>query len=146
MQPAKPAYPPPPSSYGMGAPQQPVAWNMQHPAPQQPEQDGCLRTSVLVTGIIHIVISIFPTNVLGIIAGCFQITGASMVRNTSLFCFNGISYMTPANFLDFFTPPRILCAVSQQILSTYFFTSLPLCADVIYGSPPTDNALRFAHF
>ena len=104
MQPAKPAYPPPPSSYGMGAPQQPVAWNMQHPAPQQPEQDGCLRTSVLVTGIIHIVISIFPTNVLGIIAGCFQITGASMVRNTSLFCFNGISYMTPANFLDFFTP------------------------------------------
>ena len=82
MQPVKPAYPPPPS-YGMGAPQQPVAWNMQHPAPQQPEQDGCLRTSVLVTGIIHIVISIFPTNVLGIIAGCFQITGASTVRTTS---------------------------------------------------------------
>ena len=73
MQPAKPAYPAYPSlqpSYGMGA-------------QQQPEQDGCLRTSVFVTGIIHIVISIFPTNVFGIIAGCFQLTGAGKVRTTS---------------------------------------------------------------
>ena len=79
MQPAKPAYPSLQPSYGMGAPQQPATWNMPTVASQQPEQDGCLRTTVWVTGIIHIVISIFPTNVLGIIAGCFQITGASRV-------------------------------------------------------------------
>ena len=67
MQPAKPAYPSLQPSYGMGAPQ------------QRQDQDGCLRTSVFACGIIHIVISIFPTNVLGIIAGSFQITGASKV-------------------------------------------------------------------
>ena len=80
MQPAKPAYPSLQPAYGMGAPQQPAAWNMPPAARQQPEQSPCLRTAVLVTGIIHIVMSIFPTNVLGIIAGCFQLTGASQVR------------------------------------------------------------------
>ena len=80
MQPAKPAYPSLQPGYGMGAPQQPAAWNMPPAARQQPEQSPCLRTAVLVTGIIHIVMSIFPTNVLGIIAGCFQLTGASQVR------------------------------------------------------------------
>ena len=83
MQPAKLVYPPPaPASYGMGAPQQPVAWNMQLPAPQQREEHGCLRTSVLVTGILHIVLSVFTFNVLGCIGGGFQIAGASAVRTT----------------------------------------------------------------
>ena len=76
MQPAKAAYPSLQPSYGMGAPQQPAAWN----TPQLQEQDSCLRTSVFACGIIHIVISIFPTNILGIIAGSFQITGASKVH------------------------------------------------------------------
>ena len=81
MQPAKPAYPPP-ASYGMGAPQQPVVWKMQHLTPQQREQGGCLRTSVLVTGILHIVLSVFTFNVLGCIGGGFQIAGASAVSAT----------------------------------------------------------------
>ena len=80
MQPAKAAYPSLQPSYGMGAPQQPAAWNM----PQRQEQDGCLRTSVFACGIIHIVISIFPTNILGIIAGSFQITGASKVLHNNI--------------------------------------------------------------
>ena len=86
MQPAKPAYPSLQPSYGMGAPQQPAAWNLPpHAAAAaarqqwQDQPDGCLRTSVFACGIIHIVISIFPTNVLGIIAGSFQIAGASKV-------------------------------------------------------------------
>ena len=66
----------------MGVPQQPMAYNnWQRPAPVQPEQGGCLRTSVLVTGIIHIVLSVFSFNVLGCIAGGFQIAGASAVRS-----------------------------------------------------------------
>ena len=81
MQPAKAAYPSLQPSYGMGAPQQPAAWNMPQ---QRQEQDGCLRTSVFACGIIHIVISIFPTNILGIIAGSFQITGASKVLHNNI--------------------------------------------------------------
>ena len=81
MQPAKAAHPSVQPSYGMGAPQQPAAWNMPQ---QRQEQDGCLRTSVFACGIIHIVISIFPTNILGIIAGSFQITGASKVLHNNI--------------------------------------------------------------
>ena len=63
MQPAKPAYPakfydPAYPLVGMGAQGQPGAWSMPHNAPLQPEQGGCLRTSVLVTGILHIVLSV----------------------------------------------------------------------------------------
>ena len=67
MQPAKPAhpakfydpaYPSVQTSYGMGAQGQPGAWSMPRNAPLQPEQGGCLRTSVLVTGILHIVLSV----------------------------------------------------------------------------------------
>ena len=67
MQPAKPAhpakfydpaYPSVQSSYGMGAQGRPGAWSMPRNAPLQPEQGGCLRTSVLVTGILHIVLSV----------------------------------------------------------------------------------------
>ena len=75
MQPAKPAYP----SLQPEAPQQPAAWNMPTVASQQPEQNGCLRTTVLVTGAIHIVLSVFTFNVLGCIGGGFQIAGASVV-------------------------------------------------------------------
>ena len=87
MQPAKPAYPAKfydpayPSlqpSHGMMAAQ--GQWNGPHHGPLQPERGGCLRTSVLVTGILHIILSIFSFNVLGRIGGGFQIAGATAVR------------------------------------------------------------------
>ena len=43
------------------------------------QDDGCLRTVVLVTGIIHIVLSIVSFDVLGCIAGGFQVAGARVV-------------------------------------------------------------------
>ena len=52
---------------------------MPRPRPMQQEQGGCLRTSVLVTGILHIVLSVFTFNVLGCIGGGFQIAGATAV-------------------------------------------------------------------
>ena len=69
---------------------------MPRPRPMQQEQGGCLRTSVLVTGILHIVLVInwvtmlvtmpyLPTvlpillSVLGCIGGGFQIAGATAV-------------------------------------------------------------------
>ena len=61
--------------------QEPMAWNSQPPrrAPEPPDDGGGLRTWVLVTGIIHIVLSIVTFDVLGCIAGGFQVAGAQAV-------------------------------------------------------------------
>ena len=59
--------------------QEPMAWNSQVRRAPEPPDDGSLRTAVLVTGIIHIVLSIVSFDVLGCIAGGFQVAGAQAV-------------------------------------------------------------------